>query len=205
MNDNAILARAAGDTATTPPPKARSAQSKAGVPTLVALTGRAGSGKSTAADYLVEEHGFVLVKFAEPLKNMLRALGLSDEEIEGSLKEQRCSLLAGRTPRHAMQTLGTEWGRDCIGADFWIGLWERIACDVLDHGGRVVVDDCRFPNEAGAVRRAGGRVVGLTGRGGIAGAHASEAGVEPDLWIANGGSVEALCREIDDLFVGMRQ
>jgi hypothetical protein len=78
---------------------------------LIALTGYAGSGKSTLADILACEHGFTVVKFAGPLKAMLRALGLDEREIEGDLKEQPCQLLAGHTPRRAMQTLGTEWGR----------------------------------------------------------------------------------------------
>ncbi len=49
----------------------------------------------------------------------------TEDKIEGSLKAKPCSLLAGKTPRHAMQTLGTEWGRNCIGDGFWINLWRE--------------------------------------------------------------------------------
>jgi len=169
-------------------------------PSVIALSGPAGSGKSTAATYLVVQHGFVRVKFAAPLKAMLAALGFGEPEIEGDLKERPHPLLAGKTPRHAMQTLGTEWGRNCIGPDFWVGLWERTVCDVLDHGGRVVVDDCRFENEADCVRRLGGQIVRLTGRGGIAGAHASEAMTwQPDALAANDNGFEALYRQMDAL------
>lgn len=143
-------------------------------PKVVAFTGLAGSGKSTAADYLVA-HGYQRVKFAGPLKAMLRAMGLGDAHIEGELKEVPTSLLAGRTPRWAMQTLGSDWGRDLIGPTLWTGLWHATVSDVLDHGGRVVCDDCRFANEVETVRGVGGRVVRLQGRGGIAGAHKSEA------------------------------
>jgi hypothetical protein len=48
------------------------------------------------------------VKFAGPLKSMCMALGLTEAHIEGHLKEVPCELLCGQTPRHAMQTLGTE-------------------------------------------------------------------------------------------------
>lgn len=143
---------------------------------LIAFTGPAGSGKSTAARHLVEKHGFVLVKFAGPLKAMMRAIGFGDADIEGEFKERPHYLLQGKTPRHAMQTLGTEWGRECIGPDFWIVLWARTVGDVLDQGGKVVCDDCRFDNEATAVHDMGGTIVRLTGRGGIAGGHSSEAG-----------------------------
>lgn len=132
------------------------------LPQIIALVGNAGAGKSTVAEYLMREHGYVLIKFAGPLKAMLRAIGLDDEEIEGSRKEQPCDLLCGKTPRHAMVTLGTEWGRDLIGENFWAGLWQEEAAMNLNSGRVVVVDDCRFPNELAAVKEMGGIVWRIT-------------------------------------------
>ncbi|PKA40474.1 deoxynucleotide monophosphate kinase [Rhizobium sullae] len=164
------------------------------LPPVVAFTGQAGSGKSTATKYLVEQHGYTLVKFAGPLKDMIRAIGFSEREIEGDLKETASASLCGKTPRHAMQTLGTEWGRNCIGESFWVGLWRWRVEQVLQEGGRVVTDDCRFPNEAKAIRRLGGDIFRLAGRGGIAGHHESERGCgDEDLVIVNDGE-EALLR-----------
>ena len=165
------------------------------MPPVVALTGQAGAGKSTAARYLVERHGYTLVKFAAPLKNMMRALGLNDNQIEGDEKELPCALLCGKTPRHAMQALGTEFGRHCIGENFWVDLWMHQA----NQHDRVVVDDCRFPNEAAAVRRMGGDIYQIAGRGGIAGHHESERGIglDPDVLIPNNGRVEDLYKLLD--------
>lgn len=166
---------------------------------IIALTGLAGCGKSTVASVLAE-YGFGRVRFADPLKTMLRALGLGDAEIEGPLKERPCHLLAGRTPRHAMQTLGTEWGRSCIGPDFWVGLWQRTACAVLDHGGRVAAEDCRFPNEAAAARALGGEVWLVLRPGLAVGGHASEqAGqdIVPDRIIRNDGTLADLRRAVE--------
>jgi len=172
------------------------------LPPVIALTGRAGSGKSTASKYLVEKHCYQLVKFAGPLKDMLRAIGLSEAQIEGELKEEPCEWLQGATPRHAMQTLGTQWGRACIGPSFWIELWVRRVNQIIAEGGRVVVDDCRFPNEADEVRKLGGVVWRLVGRGGIAGGHESEAGCgEVDRTILNNGSRDAFNERLESNLV----
>ena len=129
---------------------------------LIALTGYAGSGKSTVARHLVEAHGFTLVKFAGPLKAMMRCLGLGDREIEGALKEEPHRVLNYKTPRYAMQTLGTEWGRDLIGQNLWVDVAMTSAQAAIDQGGSVVIDDCRFQNEADAVKRISGEVIQIT-------------------------------------------
>lgn len=171
--------------------------SPSSLPPVIALTGLAGSGKSTASKYLVEKHGYQLVKFAGPLKDMCRAVGMTEDEIEGSYKEVPLSYLCGKSPRQFMQLLGTQFGRDCIGKNFWTGLWIRAVGSILAEGGRVVVDDCRFPNEADEVRKLGGVVWRLVGRGGIAGGHESEAGCgEADAIIDNSHYIKNLDYEI---------
>lgn len=169
------------------------------LPRLLALTGEAGSGKSTATAYLVERHGYQLVKFAGPLKDMCRAIGMTEQELEGGLKEVPSDRLCGKTPRQFMQRLGSEFGRDCIGPGFWVNMWRARALDVLRTGGRVIVDDCRFPNEATAIRGGGGKIIRLTGRGGIQGAHQSESGCGvADAVVANDGCVM-------DLYAGVEE
>lgn len=166
---------------------------------IIALNGRAGSGKSTAAQYLVEQHGFTLVKFAGPLKAMMKALGLGQREIEGDLKEKPHPLLGGRTPRYAMQTLGTEWGRNIIHSDLWVMAAMERVLDVLDLGGKAVIDDCRFPNEAKAVIESGGSIIRLTREGaGITGGHSSEDQELPRNWeILNNGSIKGLHNAVE--------
>jgi energy-coupling factor transporter ATP-binding protein EcfA2 len=122
--------------------------------TIVAFIGPAGCGKSTAAAALIEQ-GYVRHRFAGPLKAMLRALGLTEAEVDGERKEKPCALLGGKTPREAMQSLGTDWGRKMITGDLWLRAW----LDTLPTHGRIVVDDCRFPNEAAAIKSLGGVIV----------------------------------------------
>lgn len=169
---------------------------------IVGLTGSAGSGKSTAAAYLTGQ-GFQVVKFAGALKSMLKALGLTQRHIEGDLKEVPCDLLLGNTPRWAMQTLGTEWGRDVMGKDFWINLWKN-GVNSLPEGVPVVTDDCRFPNEETALRSIGGIIVRIerTMETRIATSnHESEKHVIPhDHLIVNDGSFSELYRQLDTIF-----
>ena len=122
---------------------------------IVAFTGPKGAGKDTASESLID-NGYVLLKFADPLKDMLRTFlqhwGETGENIErmieGDLKEVPHEAFGGRTTRHAMQTLGTEWGRMLISPYIWTNVFKRRA----NREERVVVTDMRFLNETAAVK-----------------------------------------------------
>lgn len=157
----------------------------------------------------MEEHGFTLAKFAGPLKDMLRAYYRSqgvfgtelERRIEGDLKEVPCKYLNGHTPRHAMETLGTEWGRICMGSDFWIKAWERLI-DLIP--GPAVVDDCRFDNEAVSIRLNGGKVVKLKPavRRRNKSQHVAEAGISEklvDATVVNDGTILDLQKNIREV------
>jgi hypothetical protein len=164
---------------------------------IVGFIGYKGCGKSTAARLLVERHGFIRTRFAEPLKKMLLALGCTPDEVDGDLKETPCAALNGRTPRHAMQTLGTEWGREMISQTLWLDAW----CRAVEGVDRVVVDDCRFPNEASLIRERGGIIVEVKrdGAGDGRDGHASEAYVSamrPEIILSNNGSIEELAANL---------
>ena len=130
--------------------------------TIVGIAGRRYAGKDTAAAALIED-GAVNVKFAGGIKVMLRAylsyVGVRPETIErmieGDLKEMPNCFLGYRSPRYAMQTLGTEWGRNLMGDTFWI---DSLTAHIEDKP-FVVVTDMRFPNEVEHVKRLGGATV----------------------------------------------
>jgi hypothetical protein len=169
-----------------------------GKPALIALTGPKESGKSTIAKYLHETYGYARIRFADPLKDMLRVVGLTDYELEGDGKALPCELLGGCTPRHAMQTLGTEWGRQQISREFWSEAWERRVDASPDD--RVVAEDLRFPNEEFRARLKGGLIwrVERPGYGGDD-SHVSEtemAHVRYDRLIANDGAIEDLLAKV---------
>jgi predicted kinase len=127
---------------------------------VIGLIGAKSSGKSEAARCLVEYHGFERLRFADGLKRMLRALGLTEAQVDGDSKEEPSDLLCGQTPRWAMQSLGTEWGRKLIGDNIWAAVTQHHIMTRLcaDPHANIVVDDVRFPNEVIMLQQLGGQV-----------------------------------------------
>lgn len=155
---------------------------------IIAFTGPLTCGKTTAAKVL-EREGYTRLRFAGPLKAMLVAFGLTRDQVDGALKETPTELLCGKTPRFAMQTLGTEWGRDLIGDDVWLRAFQH-QVNTLPRDVPVVVDDARFPNEFALIRQMHGRIVYIDRDGCTTGEHASEQfDLEPDYRIYNGDLV----------------
>lgn len=159
---------------------------------LIGLTGFRGSGKTTVAQML-QGRGFVRMRFASPLKAMLLSLGLTQDEIDGSLKEAPCDLLNGKTPRWAMQSLGTEWGRDLISANLWVNVMRRNL--ERTPAAHVVIDDVRFSNEVDLIHDLGGKVWRISRIGIATDVHASESGIAAlsvDHELANNGPLDTL-------------
>lgn len=140
---------------------------------IIGITGKAGSGKDTLADYLVEHYGYEKISFAATLKNMLIAAGLP----EPTNRDDKEKIIDGFSFswRDAAQKLGTEWGRSLDD-----NLWVKLTMNNLDPAKNYVISDVRFENEATMVR-CHGLLVHLTGRSvdmGMLGGHPSESGVK---------------------------
>lgn len=164
---------------------------------IVAFTGLPRSGKDTAADYLVREHGFHRRQFSAPLK-AAAAILLNREvwEMEGLHRFDREAILPewGFSTRWFLQKLGTECLRDQIAPDFWIKRMERS----FQAGGEYVITDLRFDNEAALVRAHGGVIIHIVRPGIKASGHVSDNGVKSHVTLANMGSV-------DELWTSVRQ
>ena len=169
-------------------------------PMLIAFTGAKQSGKTTLAKLLCKEGLNVRKSFAQPMRDMLSAMGVEDRYLY-EYKTTPIPYLAGSpTARHLMQTIGTEWGRDCIHKDLWVTLAIDGFKRQTDNDFSVFVDDLRFPNEAEMFRKAGGIIVKIY-RDGLTDAdeHESEKywkAIDSDFTIRNNGTPE----ELLDLF-----
>ena len=135
---------------------------------IVGFVGFIGSGKDTAADYLVNFHGYRRDSFANTLKDAVACVfGWDRVLLEGRTKEARewreqpdtwWSNRLGRniTPRLMLQLWGTEVCRNGFHDDIWIASLENKMRKTTDN---IVISDVRFPNEIKAIHNAGGIVV----------------------------------------------
>ena len=159
---------------------------------LIGIAGPARAGKDTLASYMLDNLDGVWSRssFADPIKEMLRAIGVDcSDDAKAVVRDDY-----GVTPRHMMQTLGTEWGRHMIDGDIWVKAFAR-----LNAGKCVIVPDVRFENEAELVREHG-VLIHLVGRGGIEGNHVSENAIEfkpGDIVIDNSRDLAWLHAQVD--------
>lgn len=136
---------------------------------IIGICGFIGSGKDTAADYLVNFYGFRRDSFANTLKDAVaHVFGWDRELLEGRTKESRewreqvdpwwaeRLKIPNLTPRLVLQLWGTEVARKGFHDDIWIASLENKLRNRKDD---VVITDCRFPNEIKAIKKQGGKVV----------------------------------------------
>lgn len=172
---------------------------------IVGISGQSGVGKDTFADVLVTYCGFTKVALADPMKRFCaEVFGFSEATLWGSSskRNEEHPHLGGLTARHALQQLGTEWGRAC-GQDTWIRYGLEVARKLLlptlegdcpwlysparglyfgaEYQGAVrgvVFTDIRFKNELQAIKDAGGKTIrirrGDLQRSEVVAAHQSE-------------------------------
>lgn len=168
---------------------------------LIGITGKAGAGKDTIADYFVKEHGYVRYSMADGLKHALNAMfGWTMEHWANREWKEYVDPKFGKSPRQLAQTLGTEWGRKLVNEDLWIILAEDF---IRASKKPVVIPDIRFDNEANLVHGLAGELIRVVRTDSAAvSAHQSEAGVTRwvDWEFSNNGSIEELHHKLRKVF-----
>lgn len=191
---------------------------------IIGLSGYARSGKDAAAKVLVEEFGFTRVAFADKLRDFLYALnpivsykGWKVKQKAGQSRWRWEDVESGPETfvtvqnvidaytwdgykeseygpeiRRLLQRLGTEAGRQTL----WDSIWVDAALTGHPDDAKLVVTDCRFPNEAQAIKERGGRLWRISRPGvGPANSHASETSLDDwefDYRLRNNGDLNQL-------------
>jgi hypothetical protein len=134
---------------------------------LIGLVGFAGSGKGTVGDILVNKYEFTKMSFADALKDAVSVIfGWDRSLLEGETDESRLfretedvwwteRLGYSVKPRHMLQLMGTEAGRNVFHRDLWVHTVARRMMSIKN----VVIPDVRFPNEINFIKSNGGSVV----------------------------------------------
>ena len=178
---------------------------------IIGLTGRAGAGKSTVAEYLEKTYGFERRSFAAPLYASAAALlDCSVDELKKWKNDPNWKLwirndgdasdghMYGFDFRTFLQRYGTEAHRDVFGENFWVS-----RAMTYGAGAPIVFDDVRFDNEAEAIREAGGIIVRIDRSDarlyGEAATHPSEAGVPADVVLTNNMEIVDLLEDVRHL------
>lgn len=136
---------------------------------IIGICGFIGSGKDTAADYLVNIHNFRRESFASTLKDAVSdVFGWDRDMLEGRTqssrdwREQVDPWWSNRldmphlTPRWVLQHWGTDVLRNHFHDDMWIASLENKLRTSKDN---VVISDCRFPNEITGLKSQGAKIV----------------------------------------------
>jgi hypothetical protein len=153
---------------------------------IIAITGHKFSGKSTVARLLHNATGYEVVSFADKLKDITCVLsGCTREDLENyNFKENEsvpdylkpyCLNAEKPTYRAFLQHFGSEEMRG-VNDNIWID------CTLSNCGENAIISDCRFPNEAKAVKARGGIVIKV---------------VRPDAKAEDSHQSETLIDEID--------
>lgn len=165
---------------------------------IVGLYSPAPQSGKTAVAGILSERGMASIPFAGTLKDMiipmLTALGYDYPKAwELVLRDKEYVLPeVGVSVRHMLQTLGTEYGRQCLHPDVWLTCWHKKA----ERFNSVVADDVRFLNEANLIKSLGGQMW-LVRRTDVqrTTSHSSEGGLDDyefDRIIDNDGTLDEL-------------
>ena len=179
---------------------------------IIAICGHKFSGKSTVARLLHNATVYPVVSFADKLKDITCILsGCTREQLEDyDFKETQlvpdylrpyCLNVEKPTFRAFLQHFGSEVMRG-VNDNIWID------CTLSNCGENAIISDCRFPNEAKAIKARGGIVIKVVRPDVKASdSHQSETLIDeivPDYTLWNDTTLENLVANVDSLVKSLR-
>ena len=178
---------------------------------IIGISGKAGSGKDTAAKMLevlyanpdISYEDFAnkryknfadiqIVHFADILKETVQVLfGIGEWETNTQEGKKTTIEWIGKTVRELLQGIG-QGLRDAIDPNLWV----KILFANTEGWSNYIIADVRYPNEIYAIKKRNGVLIRIDRKGAGAGNHSSETALdnykEWDVHIENNGSIEDL-------------
>ena len=178
---------------------------------IIGISGKAGSGKDTAAKMLeilyanpnISYEDFInkryknfadiqVMHFADILKETVQTLfGIGEWETDTQEGKKITISWIGKTVRELLQEVG-QGLRDAIDPNLWI----KALFANTEGWSNYIIADVRYPNELEAIKERGGILLRIDRNGAGAGNHSSETALDDyqdwDFHIGNNGSMEEL-------------
>lgn len=133
---------------------------------IIGITGKIGSGKTTLAKYLVEHHNYIEYGMADPIKEIGRIFGFTNEQMYGTqeqkLQQHPYWKVSGRK---FLQVLGTDVFRKLVpgllpDTNFTDSVWADVfRLKYEQQPNLYVISDVRFLNEERLIRKLGGIII----------------------------------------------
>jgi hypothetical protein len=174
---------------------------------IIAISGKIGAGKNAIAD-LIKQHSilkFEETAFAKKLKEIVALLAAVPYETTLTQEGKNIYIEEyGKTIGEMLQIIGTDCMRDTFNKQVWI---KACLLEIKNKPGNYIITDCRFDNEADAIKEIGGYVIRINRKNNpIAAAsgrdlnHPSETGLDNynnfDYVINNDGTLEDLEHQV---------
>ena len=194
---------------------------------IIGITGKAGSGKDTVANYFVSSKNYIQLTFGGAVKDIVQIItGWPREMIEGQTPESRNLRETivhpnyNMTCRQLMQFVGTDLFRNNLDPNIWVNIvHDKIKKIISDGNGNengngngnirgIIVSDVRFDNEAQFIKSIGGIIIKIN-RGSVDNAnsgHQSERGIsiECEYIVENNNTIDELYNQIDYIIYDMK-
>lgn len=175
---------------------------------IIGISGKMGSGKDTLARFIQEiDNSFKTKMFAGKLKMIASQISgipvhkFEDQEFKTTYMSDIWNINNTKmTVREFLQKLGTDGLKDGLHQNVWINalLSDYVIDNITNQYPNWIVTDVRFPEEADAIKKLGGKVVRVIRNNevGVSKQHRSEIAMDDykdfNLIITNNGTLDAL-------------